>query len=231
MVFVSRLAWRFVPPLTLLAALLAAGCASNSNAGSGSSDSGSGGGTIGSAKVDTAAATLRQTLDSLLQENVVLVADTTDAALAGRNDEFAAAKDALDQNSQDLADTMGEVYGKDTRESFLNLWNKHLGYLMDYTQGVAAKDQARQDTAINNLVAYCDDFGSYVDSLTEGRLKKDAMAELFKTHIKGLKDIIDAQDAKDFSTAYSRERDAEKQMFVIGNALAGAIADQYPDKF
>jgi len=227
MVHDSRLAWRVGTGLLGAIALLVAGCASNSTP----PESSAGPVSAGSAKVDTAAATLRQTLDSLLQENVVLVADTTDAALAGRTEEFAAAKDALDQNSQDLADTMGEVYGKDTRESFLNLWSKHLGYLMDYTQGVAAKDQARQDTAINNLVTYCDDFGSFCDSLTEGRLKRDSMAELFKTHIKGLKDIIDAQDAKDFATAYSRERDAEKQMFVIGNALAGAIADQYSDKF
>jgi hypothetical protein len=231
MVLNNRACKSFGLGVALSAALVVAGCASNSggtNAQTAASSDSSAG---GSSKVDTAAATLRQTLDSLLQENVVLTADATNAALAGRTDEFTAAKDSLDQNSQDLADTMGEIYGKDMRNSFLNLWNKHIGFVIDYTQGVVAKDQNRQDAAINSLVGYCDDFGSFLDSASEGRLKKDAVAELFKTHVKGLKDIIDYQAAKDFATAYSRERDSEKQTFVIGNALADAIADQYPDKF
>ena len=40
-----------------------------------------------------------------------------------------------------------------------------------------------------------------------------------------------AQAAKDYATAYSKLRDATKHMDVIGNALADAIVDQFPDKF
>jgi hypothetical protein len=217
---ILRTARRVGPGLTLAAALALGGCASNTSSSSGTA----------SGKADTAAATLRVTLDELLREHVVLASAATDAALGGRNDEFTAAANALDANSQELAAAVDSVY-PGSHDAFLALWRKHIGFFVDYTQGVAAQDDAKKNKAVDDLIGYTQDFGAFIESATGGRLKKDAVADLVKTHVVGLKGVVDAQYAKDWAGAYTKERDAEKHMDTIGNALADTIVDQFPDKF
>jgi len=207
--------------LVLAAALVMGGCASTAGTSSGTA----------TGKADTAAAGLRAGLDELLREHVVLALAATDAALAGNNDEFTAAAGALDANSHELANAVGSVYGDNAGKAFYDLWAKHIGFVVNYTVALSKKDQAGEDKAVQDLIGYTQDFGAFIESATGGRLKKDAVADLVKTHVVGLKGAIDAQAAKNYADAFSKERDAEKHMDTIGNALADAITDQFPDKF
>ena len=183
------------------------------------------------ARADTPAATLRERIDSLLQERVALACDATGAALAGRNDEFIAAANALDSNSQEFAAAIGSIYGADAQNAILKLWRDQTEYLVDYTQGVLSGDQAKQTAAKVNLVSAADEIATYLETLTNGRLKKEVVAEMIKTHVSIMADIISAQQAKDYATAYNKQRDAEHQVLNIGDPLADAIVDQFPEKF
>ena len=78
----------------------------------------------------------------------------------------------------------------------LPLWRKHIGFFVDYTTGLAAKDAAKQDKAINDLIGYSEDFGAFVNSASPS-LEKDAVAELVRAHAVTLKGVIDAQAAGD----------------------------------
>jgi hypothetical protein len=180
---------------------------------------------------DTTAASLRTTLDELLRESVVLTSAATDAALGNRPDEFNAAQAAVTANTQQLAAAIGSVYGKDAQDAFAPLWTKHIGLLIDYTQGVAANDDAKKSKAINDLIAYSDEFGAYLENLTGGKLQRPVVADLIKTHVTEMKTIIDDQANKNWGEAYNKERDAEAHMDTIGNALADVITQQYPDRF
>jgi hypothetical protein len=102
---------------------------------------------------------------------------------------------------------------------------------VDYTQAVATNDQAKKTAAVTNLVSYCDDFGAFLASYTGGRMTKDQVSALIKTHVASLKEIVDAQAAKDYASAYTKERDAEKHMLVLGNDLADAIVEQFPSQY
>ena len=62
-------------------------------------------------------------------------------------------------------------------------------------------------------------------------MKQAAVADLVKQHVVGLKGVVDAQAAKDWASAYKQERDCARFMDTIGNALADAITQQFPDKF
>ncbi|HEU5447616.1 MAG TPA: copper amine oxidase, partial [Acidimicrobiia bacterium] len=62
-------------------------------------------------------------------------------------------------------------------------------------------------------------------------LAKDAVADLVKTHVFTLKDVIDAQAAKNFVRAYATERTAADHMAMMASALAGTVVAQFPDKF
>jgi plastocyanin len=178
----------------------------------------------------TPAASLRTSLNLLLAEHVVLASDATGAALGERTDEYDAAVAALGENSQALADAIGSVYGDEAGEAFLPLWEKHIGFFVDYTTALASDDQAAADEAAANLMAYAEEFGAFLNSATPG-LPTDAVASLVTMHISGLLSVIDAQAAGDQATAYTELQAAVGHMSMIGDALAGAIAAQFPEEF
>jgi hypothetical protein len=178
----------------------------------------------------TPAAELRTGLNALLSEHVILAAAATGAALGGRGAEFQAAAGALDANSMDLAKAIGSVYGADAEQAFLPLWRKHIGFAVDYTQGVATRDKVKQDKAVMELVQYTQDFGAFLSSANPN-LPKPVVAELVKTHVLTLKEVIDAQAAKDPVKAYTSLRTAASHMHMIADPLAGAIVKQFPVKF
>jgi len=177
----------------------------------------------------TKAAALRTTLNNLFAEHVWLAGSATGAALGGRDADFKAAA-ALDQNSVAIARAIGSVYGSDAELAFLPLWRKHIGFAVDYTVGVATNDRAKADKAVNDLVAYSQDFGAFLQSANPN-LPKSVVADLVKHHVVTLKTVIDAQAAKDPDKAYVALRTAAGHMQMIADPLAEAIVKQFPDKF
>jgi hypothetical protein len=176
------------------------------------------------------ASDLRTGYNALLAEHVFLAAAATNAALAGRQAEFEAAAAALDGNSQDIATSIGSVYGPDAEKAFLPLWRKHIGMAVDYTMGVATRDKAKQDKAVADLIGYTQDFGAFLASANPN-LPKDVVAELVKHHVVTLKGVIDPQAAGDQAAAFTALRVAAGHMAVIGDPLAGAIAKQFPARY
>ena len=183
-----------------------------------------------SATSTTSAATLRTALNALLSEHVILAAAATNAALDGRDAEFKAAASALDANSLDIAKAIGSVYGGDAEQAFLPLWRRHIGYAVDYTVGAATKDAAKQQTAVDDLLAYTQDFAAFLESANPN-LPKPVVAELVKHHVVTIKDVIDAQASRNYARAYAAQRAATAHMRMIADPLAQAIVKQFPDKF
>ena len=183
-----------------------------------------------SGRSDTAAAGLRTVLNVALREHVYLAGAATSAALGGRDSEFKAAAGALDGNSVDIAAAIGSVYGKDAEQAFLPLWRRHIGFFVDYTVGVATKDQPKQDKAVNDLIGYTQDFGAFLQSANPN-LPKQVVADLVKHHVVTLKDVVDAQAKKDPARAFTAIRTAASHMQMIADPLAEAIVKQFPDRF
>jgi len=176
------------------------------------------------------AADLLTGLNAGLSEHVFLAAAATNGALAGRSDEFAAAKAGLDANSDAITKVIGDVYGPQAATAFSPLWNQHIDFLVQYTTAVAGKQQANADKAMADLLAYTAAFGGFINQASP-KLTKDAVADLIKTHVLTLKDIIDAQAAKDFTKAYGNLRTAADHMAMIAVPLTTTIVAQFPDKF
>lgn len=180
---------------------------------------------------DASGAKLRAGLTGLLTEHVYLASAATHAALNARDPEFKAAADALDQNSVDLSKAIGTVYGADAEKNFLALWRKHIGLVVDYTTATVKKDKTAQDKAANDLIAYASEFGKFLETATNKGLPAQAVTDLVKTHLTTLKDVIDAQAAKDYPKTASTFRAAFGHMAMIADPLADAIVKQFPDKF
>lgn len=178
----------------------------------------------------TKAADLRAGLNYLLGEHILLASSATGAALGGREAQFKAAAAALDQNGVDISKAIGSVYGQGAEDAFLPLWRRHIGFVVDYTVGVATKDQAKQDKAVQDLVGYSQDFGAFLASANPN-LPKDVVAGLVKDHILTLKPVIDAQARGDQRAVYTQLRSATAHMRMIADPLAEAIVKQFPQKF
>ena len=172
----------------------------------------------------------RVALNGLLQEHLYLASDATDAALGGRSDEFAAAGKALNDNGTDLGAAIGSLYGDAAGTQFNAIWSAHNGFFVDYTTGVATKDQAKMDTAVKNLTTvYLPQFSDFIAGATG--LPKSAVSDLTKTHVLTTKDVVDAQGAKDVAGAADKDRLAAQHMEMIGDPLAKAIVAKLPAKF
>ena len=178
----------------------------------------------------TSASALRKTLNLLLAEHVYLGAMATNAALNGNQKEFEAAAAALDLNSQAIAAANGSVYGQAAADAFLPLWRKHIGFLVDYTQAVAAGDMAKKQKAMDDLNAYAADFAAFIHSASPS-LPVDAVTALVQEHGKTFLLVIDDQAAGDDAKAFIDTRMAASHMQAIADAHAEAIVQQFPDKF
>lgn len=175
------------------------------------------------------ASDLRVRLNTLLTEHVYLASSATGTALGGRQADFEAAAGALDQNSIALSKAIGSVYGSDAETAFLTLWRKHIGFVVDYTTGLAAKDKGKQDKAVQDLLGYANDLGVFLNAACPN-LPMKVVADLVRGHILTLKPVIDAQAAND-PTVYAKIRSAAGHMQMIADPLAAGIAKQFPTRF
>ena len=216
-----------------IAAFLAVGCSGGAMSGASHGHMAMGQTTASDAMTTTSAskaADLRTSLDYLMGEHLLLAASATGAALGGRDAQFKAAAAALDANSVDIAKAIGSVYGQGAQDAFLPLWRRHIGFVVDYTVGVATMDRPKQDKAVTDLVQYTQDFGAFLASANPN-LPKETVADLVKSHVLTLKDVIDAQAAGDQPKAFAATRGAYAHMAMIADPLAGAIVKQFPDRF
>lgn len=185
----------------------------------------------GAAATETGAAELRAGLTALLTEHVYLAGGATGTAVTSGLDspETAAATGALDDNSQALADAVGSVYGDAAGEQFLSLWRAHIGFFVDYTAARAGGDDAGAEQALADLDGYRDDFGAFLASANPN-LTKEAVAEELAPHVQSLTAAIDAQVAGD-PAAFGLLREAAGHMPMTAATLAGAFAEQFPERF
>lgn len=173
---------------------------------------------------------LRVAVNLLLAEHVNLAAAATGWAMMGMKGNFQAAAGSLDANSVDLANAIGLVYGDGAKEAFLPLWRKHIGFFVDYATATIGQDAAGRKKAVDDLMAYAEDFGAFLNSANPN-LPADAVAALVREHAVTLAAAVDAQANQDWPKAYELQRKAAAHMQTISDALAGAIVKQFPDKF
>jgi len=173
---------------------------------------------------------LRIALNNLLTEHVALAASATLGALSGNKAQFQAAAAQLDANSDDLIRAVGSVYGPDAERAFGPLWKKHIGFVVDYTTGLATNNKTKQDKAVQDLLNYTREFGAFINSATK-TLPTDTVAELVREHILTLKAVIDAQKANNQPAVYGNLRKAMAHMQMIADPLSDAIVKQFPQRF
>jgi hypothetical protein len=175
--------------------------------------------------VDSEATELRAGLTGLLQEHVYLAGYAVDAAYGFGPDsaEFELAADALDENSVELADTVGSAAGDENRDAFLELWRQHIGFFVDYAVAEAGGDEDGKQEALSNLEGYTGDAGAFFEEITGGELPAGAVAESLQGHIDTLTAAIDGFAAGD-AGAFDSLKGAADHVVESAAVLSGGIA-------
>jgi hypothetical protein len=179
---------------------------------------------------DTSAVGFRVALNQLLQEHLYLATFATDAALEERPAETPAALGRLNTNGTDIGGAIGSLFGEDAADTFNQIWSAHNGFFVDYTTGVATKDQAKQDKAVEDLTTiYVPQFASFLAGATG--LPEDVLTDLITDHVVQTKAVVDAQAGDDAEAAAAADQQAAQHMQMIGDPLAAAIVAALPESF
>lgn len=147
--------------------------------------------------------------------------------LAGNKAAAKAAEEQVVANAKQIAGAIEPFYGKAASEKLFGLLAGHYGAVKEY---LGARDKAAQDTAWKKLGANAEDISVFLSGANPN-LPVDTLRSLLLAHgahhVQQIKQLRD----KDY-TGEAQTWDAMKQhMYVIADALTGAIAKQFPAKF
>ena len=177
----------------------------------------------------TQAVELRANLNRLLAEHAFLASLAMQKGHDGARD-FDQVAGALEQNTVELGEAIGSVYGDEAETEFLRLWRQHIGFFVDYTTATAQDDDAGRREARQNLDGYRQAFATFLAGANPN-LQADGVAGLLQSHVNQLANALDAHAAGNHQRAYAQIREGYAHMFMTGDGLSGAIVQQFPDRF
>jgi hypothetical protein len=169
---------------------------------------------------------MRLLLDRLLGEHTELASLAMRATLSGAPDASAAA-DALDDNANELADTIGSIYGADAAAAFDTLWTRHLRLYLRYVTGLRDNDAADLTAARNGLAGYTVEFTDFLAGANPFLSASD-FETLLGDHTDHLLTQADEFAAGDYRGAYAAGHAGFEHSGELSAGLAAAIADQFP---
>ncbi len=150
--------------------------------------------------------------------------------LAGNTAAAAAAENEVVANAKQIGAALEPYYGKAASEKLFGLLAGHYGAVKQYLAASAAGSKAQQDAASSTLTANAREIATFLSGANPN-LPFDTLNQLLLAH--GGHHIQEIQQLK--GKQYAEEAktwEAMKQhMYVIADALAGAIAKQFPANF
>jgi hypothetical protein len=151
------------------------------------------------------------------------------ASLTDAPDEGAAG-DALEENTADLEGAIATIYGDAAGTAFATRWRNHTDLYLDYVAATKANNSTAQATALRGLRSYRSTFTAFLVQANP-LLSAEEFEDLIAEHTDQLVEETDQFAEGDFAAAYATGREAFHHSGVLGDYLARAIADQFPDLF
>lgn len=178
------------------------------------------------AKVAETGAALRD----LWVGHVFWVRNVVIEALAQNEPARAAAEKEVVANARAIAAAIEPYYGKAASEKLFGLLAGHYGAVRQYLEATAAGSKAGQDAAVRSLTGNANEIARFL-STANPNLPYDTLNGLLLAHgghhIQEIEQLKGGQYAQEAQTWESMKR----HMYVIADALAGAIAKQFPGRF
>ncbi len=172
---------------------------------------------------------LQATLRSLWQGHVQHTRAYAMAVKAGDARKSDAAANAVVANAKQLADAVASFYGAPAGERMLALLAGHWGAVKAMTDAGKAGDRASYDRAMSTLTGNAGEIATFLASANP-YLSQDAVRGLLLAHGAHHAAQISELMRGDLAAEARTWAAMQKHMDVIADAMAGALAKQFPDK-
>jgi hypothetical protein len=179
------------------------------------------------AATDASAPKLHAAMRQLWHGHIVHARDYAIAMHAGNAADARQAADAVVANAHQIADAVGGFYGKPAGDRMMELLGGHWGAVKALTDARAHNDSAAANTAMANLTANAGEIAKFLAGANPN-LPEDTVRGMLLAH--------GAHHAQELSQIMSGDKAGEAaswkamqaQMDTVADALAGAIAKQFP---
>jgi len=165
---------------------------------------------------------LRAQFEQLLGEHALLAMRLTRSQVSKTSDFEHVAEASLQQNSDALSQLVETAYDDTQRGRFQPLWQGYVSDLSTYASAAASQDASAKQQARADLMAYCDDYGSWLATASNGQVQADDAVRAARSRVLGLMRQVDAYAARDYGRAYKLERDTYQAAFAAGATLTEA---------
>lgn len=182
-----------------------------------------------SSSASVAAPKLDAALRALWHGHIVHTRDYALAVHAHDQAKAKAAADAVVANAKQIADAVGGFYGKSAGARMLDLLAGHWGGVKALTDARAANDAAAQQKAMSTLDANAHAIAVFLSGANPN-LPESAVYGLLATHVAHHATEIQQIMAGDMQGEQATWQAMQQHMDTIADALAGAIAKQFPAK-
>ena len=180
----------------------------------------------GSAKVVATDAVERD----LWGNHIFWIRNVVVATLAKNTAEAKVAEGEVVANAHGIADAIKPFYGDKAGDALFNLLAGHYGAIKAYLTATAAGDKKGQQKATDDLLANADKLATFLSGANPN-LPKDAVLGLLQAHGGHHISQIQQLKAKQYADEAKTWAEMQTHIYVIADALTGAIAKQFPDKF
>ena len=181
------------------------------------------------APATVAAPKLQAAMRELWHGHVVHTRDYALAVHAGKQADAKAAADAVVANAKQIADAVAGFYGKPGGDRMMELLGGHWGAVKALTDARAKDDGAAADKAMNDLTANAGEIAKFLAGANPN-LPEDTVRGLLLAHGAHHAQQIQQVMAGDTAGEAATWTAMQAHMDTIADALAGAIAKQFPDK-
>lgn len=173
---------------------------------------------------------LKLALEHLWADRIFMIRAFVISTKDGKLEAAVAADEKVIKNARGIADSIAAVYGTDASNKFFDLLAGHYGAIKDYMTASFSNDGDAKKLALDkldtNAGAITDFLGSANPYLPKGTVSALVMANVGH-HVAQ----IDAVNAGNFASELGIWQDMERNIYLIADVLADAIARQFPDKF
>lgn len=176
-----------------------------------------------------AAPQLQAAMRGLWHGHITHARDYALAVHAGDKAGAKAAADAVVANAKEISHAVAGFYGDAAGDGMMNLLAGHWGAVKAMTDARAKNDKAGADKAMSDLVANAGEIAKFLAGANPN-LPEDTVRGLMLAHGAHHQKQIDLIMSGDTAGEAAEWTAMQAHMDMIADALAGAIAKQFPDK-
>ena len=142
----------------------------------------------------------------------------------------AAAENEVVANARQIAAAIEPYYGKAASDKLFGLLAGHYGAVKEYLEATVGGRKAKQESAVKKLTDNATEIARFLSGANPN-LPFDTLQGLLLGHGGHHLQQIQEFKAKQYAKEAQTWEAMKKHMYVIADALAGAIAKQFPAKF